>query len=447
MAAESGEDHSSIKIRRTRTGASRDATGSALSSNTRNSLADSLFDAPDANLLSMAVDRARDSDEEDSASDSESEDILWTRRRCRLSGQESGDRVRLLLHRGTPVTLPLRSQAASRSRSAPPSALPLNPHLQSFLVDKGGGLFIKVMLSTATTVDLTFDDDDWVAPQASAKLYRAASVGNSWGVTSFGRGFDWKRNDDDHEHPERDRDLRQPSVETNSSNHQHAASTGIAGHAKTWGSFISSSRTSSPVSSTLISAFTPIHSAPPISSSGSFMSGALSRSPVQSRCSSPRPLSPSQISTSFSRSPLMRSQSSPRLDNDSAGPRSRRRSSHQRVSLIAGRVSIVSSRPSSPPPVAPQKLVRSGSAASFLSVASSAGPPTPGADKTPTVGERSISEFVIEGEIGRGAYGLVKRAREMTIDGTLGVRPIFFFAILSQKSLTLSVVRHSHRSS
>lgn len=54
-------------------------------------------------------------------------------------------------------------------------------------------------------------------------------------------------------------------------------------------------------------------------------------------------------------------------------------------------------------------------------MASSTGPPTPSVDKTPSVGERSISEFVIEGEIGRGAYGLVKRAREMNLDGTLGV--------------------------
>ena len=188
----------------------------------------------------------RDSDEECSVSDSE-EEFLWTRRRCRLSRQESGDRARMLLHRGTPVALPLRSQAASRSRSAPPSALPLSPHLQSSLVDKGGGLFIKVMLSTATTVDLTFDDDDWVAPQASAKLYRAASVGNSWGVTSFGRGFNWKRHDDDHEqHSDRDKDPpRQLTVETPPpNNHNHAASAGVANHTKppfsTWGSFISS---------------------------------------------------------------------------------------------------------------------------------------------------------------------------------------------------------------
>ena len=38
---------------------------------------------------------------------------------------------------------------------------------------------------------IEFDDEDWVAPPTSPKLYRAASVGNSWGVTSIGRGFKW----------------------------------------------------------------------------------------------------------------------------------------------------------------------------------------------------------------------------------------------------------------
>lgn len=343
----------------------------------------------------MAV--ARDDDEACSISGSESsEDYLWlSRRRCRQSRQESGDRVKLLLHRGTTLC----SQAASRSRSAPPSALPLNPHLQAFLVDNGGGIFIKAMLSTATSVDLTFDDDDWVAPQASAKLYRAASVGNSWGVTSFGRGFNWK---DGEPHSERDKDSRHLKVESQPP-HSLPTSPAPTSHANghsPWGSNPSSSRTSSPVSSSIVSALTPIHTSPPVLYSGSFMSGPFSRSPVQSQCASPRPLSPASFSVN--QSPLLRSQSSPRLHNDPAGPRSRRRSSHQRVSLIAGRVSIVSSRPPSPPPTSPQKLVRANSAASFLSVASSAGPPTPGVDRTPTVGERSISEFVIEGEIGRG---------------------------------------------
>jgi serine/threonine protein kinase len=97
----------------------------------------------------------------------------------------------------------------------------------------------------------------------------------------------------------------------------------------------------------------------------------------------------------------------------------RRRSSQQRVSLIAGRVSIAQDEPPSPPP-APTRLVRSNSAASFLSVAS-VGAPTPNSEPNVFLTERSISEFVIEGEIGRGAYGLVKRAKEMQADGTCGV--------------------------
>jgi hypothetical protein len=44
---------------------------------------------------------------------------------------------------------------------------------------------------SALSVDLSFADDDW--PTNRAFPYRAASVGNSWGVTSIGRGFDWKR--------------------------------------------------------------------------------------------------------------------------------------------------------------------------------------------------------------------------------------------------------------
>ncbi|KAI0348010.1 kinase-like protein [Trametopsis cervina] len=291
------------------------------------------------------------------------------------------------------------------------------------------------MLSTATTVDLTFDDDDWVAPQAGAKLYRAASVGNSWGVTSFGRGFNWTGDKSDTEHSvEHDQDSRRLSRE------MQPPLTVPATQAKSyfpWGSNTSSARNSSPGSSSVLTALTPIHPTPLYT--GSFSQSPFARSPVQSRCSSPRPMSPTAFSANHS--PLLRSQSSPRLDNDPNRPRSRRRSSHQRVSLIAGRVSIVSSRPPSPPPTAPQRLVRASSTASFLSVASSTGPPTPGVDKTPTAGERSISEFVIEGEMGRGAYGLVKRAREMNIDGTLGP-PLVIKQIIKSRILADCWKRH-----
>lgn len=47
------------------------------------------------------------------------------------------------------------------------------------------------------------------------------------------------------------------------------------------------------------------------------------------------------------------------------------------------------------------------------------GPPTPG--KVHYAGDRSIAEFVIQGDVGQGAYGLVKRGREVMADGSYGV--------------------------
>ena len=366
-------------------------------------------------LNTMAVDVVANEWPSESESDSEDSYLWLTRRGCRQSREQSGDRLpRQLLHRGTASSL--RSQAASRSRSAPPSSLTPNHHLNQQIVARGGVSYLKAMLTAAAAVDLTFDDDDWV-PTQPAKLYRAASVGNSWGVTSFGRGFNWKSHD-----KEADPEPPVLHVETQLSNAQDTT-TGpqqslLAKTRSAWASSPSVSRGPSNAPSPVAAVIPLVQPA----ASGSFAPGPLSRSPVQSRCSSPKLLSPigSSSSLSFFRSPMTSSPSSPRLGNANA-PHSRRRSSHQRVSLIAGRVSIVPSQPPSPPPTAPQKLVRANSAASFLSVASSTGPPTPSVDKTPSVGERSISEFVIEGEIGRGAYGLVKRAREMNLDGTLGV--------------------------
>ncbi|KAG6842616.1 hypothetical protein C0991_000142 [Blastosporella zonata] len=133
-------------------------------------------------------------------------------------------------------------------------------------------------------------------------------------------------------------------------------------------------------------------------------------SPIQSRPTSPRP--PSSIG-SARHPPPPRSPSS---------PRPRRRSSRQRVSLIAGRVSILPIEPSSPPALLPQSLRRSNSSGSFLSVAESTRPPSPNPDsqREPFLAGLSISDFIIEGEIGRGAYGLVKRARQVRADGSTG---------------------------
>jgi len=95
--------------------------------------------------------------------------------------------------------------------------------------------------------------------------------------------------------------------------------------------------------------------------------------------------------------------------------------------------------PPSPPP-ATTRLVRTNSATSFLSVAS-VGAPNPNSEPNAFLTERSISEFVIEREIGRGAYGLVKRAREMQLDGTSGP-PVIIKQVIKSRILADCWKRH-----
>jgi hypothetical protein len=61
------------------------------------------------------------------------------------------------------------------------------------------------------------------------------------------------------------------------------------------------------------------------------------------------------------------------------------------------------------------------------------------------LGERNISEFAIEKEIGRGAYGLVKLAREIQAQGTLGVRYIIFRVIIASVALNTGVASIGHQ--
>uniref|UniRef100_A0A0W0G2G0 Elongation factor 1-alpha n=2 Tax=Moniliophthora roreri TaxID=221103 RepID=A0A0W0G2G0_MONRR len=218
---------------------------------------------------------------------------------------------------------------------------------------------------TQTQVDLTFDNDEW---KSTPRLYRAASVG-SWGVTSIGRGFDWE-NENNNADEERERKKTTPPSPKPSQESPIEPSI---------------SRKPSPmrlVTNTL--------SAEP----------AFYMSPSQSR--SPSPSLPQQ------RPAIVRSPST---------PRPRRRSSQQRVSLIAGRVSIAPLESNSPT-IMPPSLQRSGSASSFLSVAASTRAPSP--TKESFLGTKTIADFHIDGDIGRGAYGLVKRGREINTDGSLG---------------------------
>ena len=269
-----------------------------------------------------------------------------------------------------------------------------------------------------SALDLSFADEDW--PSNRTFAYRAASVGNSWGVTSIGRGFDWKPREREGiaEATDGGYDTSQLFFATPSPDPSNSDSDRFFFHDP---SVIK--RSPSPPSPRMSHP-----SSPAISRRSSVTSNhAAINLKTDSRPYSPadsliqsRPLTPASGRSSPDSSSIKLSRRNSRA---SSSRRPRRRSSQQRVSLIAGRVSIAQVEPPSPPP-ATTRLVRSNSATSFLSVAS-VGAPTPNSEPNAFLTERSISEFVVEREIGRGAYGLVKRAREMQLDGTCGVSLLF----------------------
>lgn len=89
------------------------------------------------------------------------------------------------------------------------------------------------------------------------------------------------------------------------------------------------------------------------------------------------------------------------------------------MSLVAGRLKVIDD----PTEIyngdlRPHVIGRQSSQNSLLSVISTRAP-------SPTtenfLGSHTINDFIIEGEAGRGAYGLVKRAREKLPNGKLGV--------------------------
>lgn len=259
-----------------------------------------------------------------------------------------------------------------------------------------------------SALDLTFDDDDWLAP-APPMLHRAASVGNSWGVTCIGRGFDWNSSDI---HPP------SPSSISFSDNKNQLSVPDLSKRALT--KHPATLRSSPPISVVTTPALKSqaLVLEPDIQPSSQLTDSPISGSPLRMYTYSPleslQPSVPFQSNAPQVNCPLP--SRSPTLS------RPRRRSSQQRVSLIAGRVSIAPIEPPSPPPAMPQILRRSGSTGNMLASAVSTSPPTPTSDRQMLPDEKTISDFFIEREIGRGAYGLVKRAREYKSDGTLGVR-------------------------
>ncbi|KAF8626540.1 hypothetical protein AX15_004843 [Amanita polypyramis BW_CC] len=276
------------------------------------------------------------------------------------------------------------------------------------------------MLS-APAVDLTFEDDEWATQPITARFYKTASVG-SWGVTSIGRGFNWNGSDDDvrqcsKESPNHAAKLEtlpqyphdfplQPNVlESSSAKQQH--------------SFIEFPK----VNYTPTPSFRPVQ----IMSSAAHTEVPFTQSPIQSRPVSPGLTSPSiVVRPPFSRSP--------------SSPRPRRRSSQQRVSLVAGRVMIAPIEPTLPPQLQP--LRRTDSSSSAISIAQSTRPPSPSSEKQSFLGGKRITDFLLEGEIGRGAYGLVKRGRDIYKDGTVGP-PVIIKQIIKNRILADCWKKHS----
>ncbi|KAJ7103484.1 kinase-like protein [Mycena belliarum] len=248
---------------------------------------------------------------------------------------------------------------------------------------------------------LTFDDDEWMPP----RLYRAASVGNSWKVTTVGRGFDWRE------------DLDRPETAEPKLPLAFDASP-LASDASPLAFGLPTPDLSRPRlldvldPSLVMRPLTTGACSAPFSSSAS---DSFTYSPVHSRPSSPLTPTRATGTPSAPRSPTL-------------PPRPRRRSSQQRVSLIAGRVSIATLEPPTP------GLMRASSSSSLLSLASSTRPPSPDPERQNFLGGRDISEFVIEGEIGRGAYGLVNRGREIQPDGSLGP-PLIIKQIIKSRIL------------
>ncbi|CAK5280242.1 unnamed protein product [Mycena citricolor] len=255
------------------------------------------------------------------------------------------------------------------------------------------------MLS-ASTLDLTFDDEEDFRPP---RLYRAASVVNSYAVTSIGRGVAWDETDASH-------------MNGDGGYRNAKENTGLFFDTPSESKLFFSSDSSDRLQDSpriLQEVMRPV--------TNSFLPVVTNEQFVYSPPTS-RPTSPLNSVLPSHTPPMSRSPTQP--------PRPRRRSSQQRVSLIAGRVSIATIEP--PSPVLPHNLLRSGSTSSLLSQAASTRAPSPVISDS--LGDRSISDFVIEAEIGRGAYGLVKRARPKMPDGGLGP-PIIIKQIIKSRIL------------
>jgi protein-serine/threonine kinase len=254
------------------------------------------------------------------------------------------------------------------------------------------------MLSAAA-VDLTFDADEWPHQPITARFYKAASVG-SWAVTSIGRGFNWNQSDEDVKQSPKESPNNIAKLEALSQcSPLDFPFMSDGSLAKQQHSFIETPKVNYIPTPT----FRPLLIMP----SATHPEVSIVQSPMRSRSSSPIVASPSIAVR-------------PLLARTPSSPRPRRRSSQQRVSLVAGRVLIAPMDQALAPELQP--LRRTNSSSSGISTAQSTRPPSPSTEGQSFLGEKRITDFMLESEIGRGAYGLVKRGREIHKDSTLGVR-------------------------
>lgn len=353
--------------------------------------------------------------------------------------------------------------------------------------DDGSRPGSPISSSGSSERDRDRDRDDRLADTTGSPVYhpdvfraRASrannSLGSSWGISSIGKSFDWTRNTSDDTGGPSDADTDPTDDDVDIAEHQHKSSPqcatsdggsnpgspSTASTARFFGfhSFGSPLSSQPPKNNNLdltaytsnlhISPISPIAPRVPrittmttITAITTSESALYSQSPVHSR-----PISPFAspfVSPSISRAPSSA--------GSTTSSRFRRRSSQKRISLVAGRISYTP--PPSPPLVDADadaddqygdhddhqrspRLLRLNSTSSFMSLASTVAtaPPTPAAGPGTAqagdyLGERSISEFVIQGDVGRGAYGLVKRGREVMSNGSYGVSfslPNFFFS-------------------
>ncbi|GJJ09640.1 hypothetical protein Clacol_003864 [Clathrus columnatus] len=256
-------------------------------------------------------------------------------------------------------------------------------------------------------------DDGWLPPEPIFRLQRAVSLGNKqYGFTSLGRGFNWLKKEEEERNAirEQQKHSRGHSRSRNDVQQEPQCSPFV---------FVAEPEEEpclqvelphtvivdrpQPPPLTIIHPPAPFrsHSSPRTGTNESH--GKLDLDATSTHT----PASPVSSRTGPSSPPTM----PPR-------PPSRRHSSQKRVSLVAGRLKVIDD----PTEIfnadlTPHILGRQSSQSSILSVVSTRAP-SPNAENF--LGTHTINDFVIEGEAGRGAYGLVKRAREKLPNGDLG---------------------------